>query len=126
MIIVDTDILIDFTRGSPESEQFLVQTAANDELAVTAITCMELLVGARNKVELSALDRFLERFQVIQLTASISERAINLIRQYSLSHGLAIPDALNAATALTFDAAFATRNRRDYQFINGLKLQRYP
>ncbi len=54
------------------------------------------------------------------------DTAIGLIRQYRLSHGLAILDALIAATAITLDQFFVSKNQQDYRFIKGLKLLPYP
>jgi predicted nucleic acid-binding protein len=63
---------------------------------------------------------------VFKLTEAISDTAVGLIRQYRLSHGLAIPDALIAATAITMDQSFVSKNQTDYRFIKGLKLLPYP
>jgi predicted nucleic acid-binding protein len=43
-----------------------------------------------------------------------------------ISHGLAIPDALIVATAMTLGCEFITKNQRDYRFIGGLQLLSYP
>jgi len=51
---------------------------------------------------------------------------VELVRKYRLSHGLLIPDALIAASALTLDLDFITKNQRDYRFISELKLLPYP
>ena len=61
---------------------------------------MELIVGCRNKAELRELDELLKIFQIVKLTSQISDRAVSLLRQYRLSHGLLLADALIAATAL--------------------------
>jgi predicted nucleic acid-binding protein len=90
------------------------------------ITQMELFVGCRNKTELWKTEQFLKRFQIIKLNEPISDAATELLRQYRLSHGLAIPDALIAATALFFEQDFITKNQRDYRFITGLSLLPYP
>ncbi len=87
---------------------------------------MELIIGCRNKTELRALARFLSRFRVIKLNEQISDIAIELLRRYRLSHGLLIADALIAATALSVEESFVTKNQRDYQFIEGLALVAYP
>ena len=71
------------------------------------------------------LDRFLKRFQVIKLNESISNLAVDLLREYRLSHGLLIPDALIASTALYLNMDLATKNQRDYRFIDNLKLLPY-
>lgn len=43
---------------------------------------------------------------------------------YHLSHGLLLPDALIAATALDFDLSLHTKSTRHLQMISGLSVQR--
>ena len=69
---------------------------------------------------------FLRRFQIQKLTVPISDKAVGLLQQYRLSHGLLIADALIAATALEHDSPFITKNQRDFRFIAGLRLLTYP
>ena len=87
---------------------------------------MELIVGCRNKTELQNLAKFLRRFQILKLSERISEKSVDLLEQYRLSHGLLIPDALIAATALENKETFITKNQKDFRFINGLKLLPFP
>lgn len=63
--------------------------------------------------------------QILYISENISLRASELIERYNLSHGLLIPDALIAATALNYDEAFITKNQRDFRFIEKLKLLQY-
>ena len=58
-------------------------------LAVSIVTQMELIVGCQDKTELRAVERFLSRFHVLKLNEQISEAAVDLLRRYRLSHGLA-------------------------------------
>jgi tRNA(fMet)-specific endonuclease VapC len=44
------------------------------------------------------------------------------MENYSLSHKLAIPDALIAATALVHDMSLYTLNLKDFRFIEGINL----
>jgi predicted nucleic acid-binding protein len=126
LVIIDTDILIDVGRGDETAIDCLQHIEKQFQLAISATTQMELIVGCRNKVELNELKKFLQYFQCLKLTEQISDRAVNLLGQYRLSHGLLIADALIAATALEYDEEFITKNQRDYRFIGGLKLQLYP
>jgi predicted nucleic acid-binding protein len=125
-IIIDTDILIDAGRGDQTAVSCLQLVEQQLQLAVSAVTQMELMIGCRNKVELQELGKFLQRFQILKLTEQITDRAIDLLEQYRLSHGLLIADALIASTALEYSKAFITKNQRDYRFIDGLDLQLYP
>ena len=126
MTILDTDILIDAGRGVVEAIRCLDRIEQESGLAVSVITAMELNVGCRNKTELRQLESFLKRFQVLPLSEAISLRALALLHTYRLSHGLLIPDALIAATALELNLPLATKNQRDYAFIEGLDLLAYP
>ncbi len=126
LTIIDTDILIDAALQINVAIDCPAQIEQQSVLAVGAITPMEIIVGCRNKVELRNTERFLQRFQIIKLNEAISDVTIKLIRQYRLSHGLLIPDALIAATALVLNQPFISKNHRDYHFIAGLKLLPYP
>lgn len=87
---------------------------------------MELIVGCRSKKELQDLEKFLNRYQVLKISDRISDRAVDLVKQYFLSHGLLIADGLIAATALIHNEAFITKNQRDFRFIADLNLLSYP
>jgi predicted nucleic acid-binding protein len=126
LLIVDTDISIDAGRSASEAVNYLLGAESRSTLAISAITQMELMVGCQSKTELRAVDRFLARFRIIRLNETITETAITLLRQYRLSHGLLIADALIAATALSIAEPLVTKNQRDYRFISGLSLHSYP
>lgn len=125
MIIIDSDILIDAGRNVPKAIDFIEQEYTSGTLAISVVSQMEVMVGCRNKSELDVLNRFLSRFKIISLNPPIANKAVELLRRFRLSHGLLIPDALIAATAIVFNADLATRNKRDYVFIAGLNVQAY-
>lgn len=88
------------------------------------ITSGELIYGALNKNELRRICKRLESVIVIPLNEEISERTIELMTNYSLSHKLALHDALIAATCLVYDLPLFTFNLKDFRFIKGLKLHK--
>lgn len=124
-ILVDTDVLIDAGRAVEAAVVQLETAAQKSTLAVSIITQMELVVGCRNRTELQIMERFLERFEIIKLSEAISDKAIDLLCNYRLSHGLLIADALIAATAIIIDAPLLSKNQRDYRFIQDLNLLPY-
>ena len=125
IVIVDTDILIDVGLKIDKAINSLQRLEQENALGVSVITQMELIVGCRNKRELNSLDKFLKRFEIININEPISFKSIELLRKYRLSHGLLIADALIAATVLTMDVSVLTKNKKDYQFIEGIKLIPY-
>ena len=124
--IIDTDVLIDAGRGIGEAVACLQRIEQQSALVASVVTQMKLFVGCRNKTELDAVEQFLSRFELLKLTEPVSDKAVELLRQYRLSHGLLIADALIAAAAVVHDAPLISKNQRDYRFIAGLNLLAYP
>ena len=125
IVIVDTDILIDAGLKIDKAINYLQRLEQENTLGVSVITQMELIVGCRNRRELNSLDKFLRRFAIININETISFKSAELLKKYRLGHGLMIADALIAATVLTMDVSVLTKNKKDYQFIEGIKLIPY-
>ena len=126
MVLVDSDILIQFSRRDVEAAAWLDKTSATAKLVFRAVDEMELIVGSRDKTHLKEVRQFLTKFEIIQIDEEISRRASELIELYCLSHRLQLPDALIAATALVNGFDLGTINKKDFRFIEGLRLVDYP
>jgi predicted nucleic acid-binding protein len=126
LTIFDTDILINVGRGDAEAINCLQSYAQTSVLAISIITQMELIVGCRDKKELQSLKKFFKQFQVLELNKQVSDKTVELLEKYRLSHGLLIPDALIAATAIENNENFITKNQKDFKFIKELNLLPYP
>jgi predicted nucleic acid-binding protein len=125
-IICDTDVMIDYLNITNSryaaTKKNLEENIGLDNVVISAITKMELIVGALNKIDLAKAIKKFDRFNLAIIDDKISHEAIYLIERYSLSHRLAIPDALIAATAIVDNLELFTYNTRDYKFISELKL----
>ena len=105
-VLYDTCILIDYLRGVSQAR------AACDrygDRAISIVTWMEILVGARASHEGEARS-FLLNFQVLPLTPEVAERAVKIRR----SSKIKLPDAIIQATAQTERRVLLTRNTRDF------------
>ena len=71
-----------------------------DNIFISAVTQIELLIGAFNKAELFKINRNLQRFNIISIDDVTTSFVVELIKQYTLSHGLAFPDGLIAASSI--------------------------
>jgi len=121
MILCDTDIFIEALKNRKVATE-LLRRIGFDNIALSAITVMELYFGALNKRELSKIKNRLEVLEIIDLNKKISEMAVNLIEKYAKSHGLHIPDALIASTAIFGGMERLTFNLKDFRFIEGIRL----
>jgi predicted nucleic acid-binding protein len=125
LLLIDTDVLIDYSRGIEKTKGILKNLEPNYNLAISVVTQLELMVGCENKVDFKSLQKFLSNFEIIQLSKSTSEKAVDLFKKYRLSHGVLIPDMLIASTALTLEIPLLSKNRKDFRFINELDLIGY-
>ena len=127
LTVLDTDVFIDHFRGLAAATAY-IQGLGVTQRATTDVTVMELYKGAVNREQLTMIVRFLARNHVTPLpvSAAASQRAVFLLHDYSLPHGLGIPDALIAAIALEGDHTLVTSNLRHFWFIAGLRLEQAP
>lgn len=97
-LIFDTDVLIAFTRGDSDAARLI---RADPERAISIVTLMDLVQGARSASEAMTIRSFLREhdLDVIPIDEAISYLAAGFIDAYSHSAGLRLPDALVAATA---------------------------
>ncbi len=119
-VILDTNILIEILKG--EMRTVRAVEAMSGELFVSSITAMELYYGALNKAETTKIEKFLHHFTILYPDATISRRAMELVKRYAKSHALNIPDSIIAATALVSGYPLMTYNRKDFRFIDGMML----
>lgn len=120
--ICDTCILIDYLRGNQNVRDVLSKDRFFG-LSMSSVTDMEMMVGAFNKREVQIIKKAFADFDVIEIDEKISARARSLIEAYAKSHGLKIPDALIAATALEKQKPLYTANVSDFRFIPGIILK---
>ena len=121
MVLCDTDIFVEALKNNT-SVTGLLGRIGFQNIALSAITLMELYFGALNKRELAKIKSRMQRLEIVNLDNEITEKAINLIEKYSKSHGLHIPDALIASTSICSGMELLTYNVKDFKFIEGIKL----
>ena len=118
-VILDTNILIEILKNNQVTIE-LVQKFNTHYISV--ISAMELYYGAFNKTELNKLKKFVELFHIININEEISDLSKKLVFDYAKSHSLDIPDSLIAATAIINNINLLSYNKKDFKFINNLKL----
>jgi predicted nucleic acid-binding protein len=121
IVLCDTDVMIEFYRGNPEIVTEL-KKIGQQNIAISYITAGELIYGAFNKRELAKLKKDIKHLVLLDIDSKACGIFINLISTYALSHRLAVPDGFIAATAMACEVELFTLNKRDFRFIEGLKL----
>lgn len=120
-IICDTNIFIHYAIDTAEVVEAL-EKIGNAHILVPVTVAMELSKGCRNKKEANLLMKHLKAYKILYIDARISQKAFELIQTYHLSHALQIPDALIAATGLVYDLPIYTYNKKDFTYIENIRL----
>jgi tRNA(fMet)-specific endonuclease VapC len=128
--LVDSDWVIDYLAGRQHAIT-LLSSLAKEGLAISLITFGEIYEGIYygrdpQKSE-TGFRNFLRGVTVLSLNRSIMQR-FGYIRGDLRRKGLLIgdPDILIAATTMYHDLTLLSRNRKDYERIQGLKAQFPP
>ena len=101
------------------AEEFIDAALMEFQPALSVISEIELLCWkTASEKDLIVLKEFTAEFHVIELEQSIKLKTIELRR----IHGIKLPDAVIAATALTYELTLLTRNVKDFRNIDGLQL----
>jgi predicted nucleic acid-binding protein len=83
--LIDSNVLIDVSRGNSAAIQYVDRLA--ETWALSQVSAMELIAGARDKRDLAMIDGFLSTYPVVPLSESIGAEAYRLLKSYAKSHG---------------------------------------
>lgn len=121
LVICDTNIFISLFKELPETIGEL-KAIGDRNVLVSSISVMELYRGMGNKKELKMMESKIKQYNVIHYNEEVSQKAIELVNAFSLSHNLQIPDAIIAAMSIVYKLPLYTYNKKDFKFIPGVKL----
>jgi len=123
LILADTDVLIDYLAGvQPVADQVLAYAQA-DSLQTSAITCFELLAGAREGKRGDRVRRLVAAVPVLPLDRRSATRAAAVRQRLARSgFSLGMADSLIAGIALVNNLPLLTRNRKHFEHIEELRL----
>ncbi len=91
-----------------------------ERLLISSITVAEVYFGMKTK-EKRQTQELIRKFNIYHTDKEISKRFLQLMLS-NLNKRIAIPDALIAATALEANVELFTLNRKDFDYIERLKL----
>jgi predicted nucleic acid-binding protein len=126
LVLVDSAPVIYFLEGHSKfgprfQPLFEAQSAGHLRFAVTTITIAEVLTGpiqAGNDELARRYRAILESWRVVELTVDIAEAAARL----RASLRLKLPDAIQAASALSMNAAALVTHDRDFSRVRSLRI----
>lgn len=121
-IVLDSDIIIDYTRAADPLFGSLLNQYLKDKikLFIPSIVLAELMSGKETKQDkkLRALENLIGEIELVVLDYNLSVQAGFLVRD---NQPIQMADAIVAATALSLNAKLVTRNKKHFEGIKDLK-----
>lgn len=114
-LLIDTDVMIDYLSDRPEAVSYLENLT--EPLLISAVTIAELYAGVRDGQERTALDSFIQAFEIVAVEEEIAVRGGLYRRDYSKSYNTGLADALIAATAEVRNAKLVTLNKKHFPML---------
>ena len=121
--LIDTDVMIDLSRENAEAAGYL---DALSEPAISIITAQELIVGAKDKRDLHAIDSLVSAFRVIHIDAAIGRLGYELLKHYAKSDGLRTFIFSDRSYGDRQNCTLVSRNRKHFAMIEGLRFEAPP
>lgn len=130
MIVLDTNVISEIFRPSPDARVVAWLESLTGDVAITSVTLAELLAGVRRlpggrrKEELStrvevALEAYRGSRSILPFDdVSAAHYADILAARESVGQPISTADAQIAAICLAHDATCATRNVKDFMHTN--------
>jgi hypothetical protein len=112
--VFDTNILIDYLNAVPEAKVAL-DTWGNKP-AISIVTWMEVMVGAKRFGQEPQTRHFLNGFDVLPVNQAVAEQAVEIRKQY----GMKLPDVIILASTHVSMRLLITRNTKDFQHVPGI------
>jgi tRNA(fMet)-specific endonuclease VapC len=122
LVVVDTDLVIDFLRGRGAGAPLVRELVTGHRLRLTAITVLELRLGADFLARRDDVLR-LVRSRTFPLDFASALRAGEVAATLrAAGQDIGMADCLQAGICLRFGLPFATRNRKHFSRVAGLRL----
>jgi predicted nucleic acid-binding protein len=126
LLLIDSAPIIYFIENHPKfaarfEPLFAAQAVGRIRFAVTTITIVEVLTGplqARDEALARRYRATLEAWQPVELTVDIAEMAARLRAAFRLR----LADSIQAASALSINAAALATHDRDFSRVRSLRV----
>ncbi len=116
--LVDASVVVDIYRGYEPAVAWM-NSNTQLRIAVTPLTWMEVVAGAKTKANQRKVIRLLDMFLMEELEKTDIDWAMQQLKTYRLSHGVDIPDCLIAAPSYRLQLPLYTRNLKHFTPLLG-------
>ena len=127
MKILDSDFLIAFLRGNPESIPMARMLMKEGIFSTTTMNSIELYIGAYgSQAKTDAVTRLLSKFDILPLDEGAAKLVADVFAScVKKGEMIDIKDAIIAGIALKGDHTVVTRNVKHFDCVEGLAVEQW-
>lgn len=123
LIVIDTDIIIDFFNGISPGAEVVLKLVSQGEAALTAISVFELYAGIEGKRRLSQIETLIQDLIILPLDVIEAAMAGKIYTQLKTKGQLiGTHDILIAAICLANGLPFYTKNVLHFSHIEDIQI----
>ena len=124
IIVLDTNILIDHVHGHAGWLDGYLQKGEKFLLIIPTVVIAEFFTASEEEAKegKEKSQKYFSLFKIQDLTYPIADILGSILRRKTYLPGVSLADLIIAATAIYLDGELATRNRKDFKNIPGLRL----
>lgn len=108
--VLDTTVILHLFRKYPPAIQWFNN---QQRYGVTPITWLEVMEGTSNKANQAQCKNLLSQFELLYLTSSDQQWAMQQLERFQFSHHIGMGDCLIAASAYRLQLPLYTHNLKD-------------
>ncbi len=122
-IVLDTNILIDSAHGYAPWVRRVVDKSEKLFVVIPTIVIAEYLTAEEHNIKIhnEKSKEFLQLFNIQDLTSDIAQVLGTILRRKTHLISASMADLIIAATTIYLGAELATRNKKDFAKIPGLR-----
>jgi tRNA(fMet)-specific endonuclease VapC len=124
LIVADSDVLIDYLNDVNPSADRIEAEIRRMNLATTAVSRFEVVAGVRDEKQRRRVDALLESTVTLSLDGTAADRAAGVRRELEKAgRKIGMADCLIAGIVLAAGGTLLTRNRREFDRVDGLRVE---
>ena len=118
--LIDSNVIIDYTGARlPEKGNIFVEKLFDTDFLISVATKIEVLGYRELPEKMDRIEEFVNSATIFPLNDSVTDLTILLRRKHKK---LKLGDAIIAATAAVYNLILVSRNTKDFNKINSLKI----
>jgi len=121
LIVLDSDVAIDFLRGLPPAVAWVQSLPLDEVVIIPGYVAMKVIWGTRDAKDQLRTEKWLSACKVVCLEPALCESAYRSLLEVHLKNAIGVLDLLVAQIAISLNLPLYTFNQKHFDVVPALK-----